>query len=138
MGRFRTALATISVGALLATSQAASADGATPITDEPTSSASLLPGTTGQTGPTGPTVEVPPKDKPDKDKNKPEKNEGGKKPAKEKKPQTVDPKKEIIPSSPNPQSAEESAPSGSPRITIEPNLGPVSYTHLTLPTILRV
>ena len=35
MGRFRTALATISVGALLATGQAASADGAQPITDEP-------------------------------------------------------------------------------------------------------
>lgn len=122
MGRFRTALATISVGALLATSQAASADGATPITDEPHSSASFLPGTTGETGPTGPTGTTPPEDRPEKGQDKPEKNGDKQKPSK-KKPQTVDPKKEIIPSSPNPQSAEESAPSGSPKITIEPNLG---------------
>lgn len=50
MGRFRTALATISVGALLATGHAASAEGATPITDEPASTA------TGPSGPTGTTT----------------------------------------------------------------------------------
>lgn len=116
-------MATISVGALLATSQAASADGATPISDAPNATATLLPGATGQTGPTGPTTEVPTPEKPDKDKpgkNKPSKN-GDDKPAK--KPQTVDPKKEIIPSSPNPQSADDAVPSGSPKITIDPSLG---------------
>jgi len=114
MGRFRTALATISVGALLATSQAASADGATPITDEPHTTAPQ-PGATGPTGPTGPTQGKPDKDKPSKN--------GGKKPGKETKPQTPDPKKEIIPNRPNPQSAEPDTPSGSPTITIPPNLG---------------
>ena len=55
MGRFRTALATISVGALLATGHATGANGA-PITDEPATSASdggVTP--TGPSGPTGPT-----------------------------------------------------------------------------------
>ncbi len=56
MGRFRTALATISVGALLATGHAANANGATPITDEPAATAGVSPtGPTGSTSPTGPT-----------------------------------------------------------------------------------
>ena len=59
MGRFRTALATISVGALLATGHAASAEGAKPISDEPAAAAGLAPigptGTTGATGNTGST-----------------------------------------------------------------------------------
>jgi len=118
MGRFRTALATISVGALLATSTAASADGATPLTDEPHTSAPA-PGTTGQTGPTGPAVTPPGDLKPGKE--KPSGGNGGAKPGK--KPQTADPKKEIIPSDPNPQSAEQTAPSGSPKITIDPGAG---------------
>lgn len=61
MGRFRTALATISVGALLATGHAASAQSATPITDAPATSATggtsgggVTP--TGPTGPQGPTT----------------------------------------------------------------------------------
>lgn len=59
MGRFRTALATISVGALLATGHAASAEGATPITDEPAATSpqggATPSGPTGPTGSTGPT-----------------------------------------------------------------------------------
>ena len=56
MGRFRTALATISVGALLATGHAASAEGAKPISDEPAAAAGLAPvGPTGATGSTGTT-----------------------------------------------------------------------------------
>ncbi len=126
MGRFRTAWATISVGALLATSAAATADGAQPITDEPNTTAPQQSGSTGQTGPTGPTQEAPSTDKPSKDKPKGNTNGGGKdKPSKNKpvkKPQTVDPKKEIIPSRPNPQSATET-PSGSPKINIDPGAG---------------
>lgn len=55
MGRFRTALATISVGALLATGHAASAEGATPITDAPATTATGPSGPTGTTAGTGPT-----------------------------------------------------------------------------------
>lgn len=56
MGRFRMALATISVGALLATSQAVAADGVTPVTGA-TVGTSPLPdaGATGPSGPSGPT-----------------------------------------------------------------------------------
>jgi len=111
MGRIRTALATISVGALLATSQAASADGATPITDEPTTTAPVsgATGTTGSTGSTGnnggasPGKQNPPKNSPS--------NGGPKKPA-----------KEIIPDQPQPESAQELAPDTSPTIEL-PNAG---------------
>ena len=56
MGRFRTALATISVGALLATGHGAGADAATPLTDEPAAAAGTSPiGPTGNSGSTGST-----------------------------------------------------------------------------------
>jgi hypothetical protein len=58
MGRFRTALATISVGAMLATGHAALANGSPPITDEPVSTA---PQPTGPTGPTTAPKPVVPK-----------------------------------------------------------------------------
>ncbi|MGB0120089.1 MAG: lytic murein transglycosylase [Solirubrobacterales bacterium] len=127
MGRVRTALATISVGALLATGQATAANGA-PITDEPATS-TVLPGTTGPTGPTGTTPSTPSKDRPSKtgesktdspknDSSKNDKSNSGK----QKKPQTVDPKKEIIPSQPNPQSADGSGNTGSPTIELDPGL----------------
>jgi hypothetical protein len=61
MGRFRTALATISVGAMLATGHAAQANGPNPITDEPAST-SPQPGA-GGVRPTTPTK--PPAPKPD-------------------------------------------------------------------------
>jgi hypothetical protein len=65
MGRFRTALATISVGAMLATGHAALANGSPPITDAPgASSPQPGTGTTGTTGPTTPTTPVKPKPKP--------------------------------------------------------------------------
>jgi hypothetical protein len=59
MGRVRTALATISVGAMLATGHAAQANGNTPITDEPAAT-SPQPGA-GGLGPTGPTGPLAPK-----------------------------------------------------------------------------
>jgi hypothetical protein len=58
MGRFRTALATISVGAMLATGHAAQANGSTPISDEPASTAPQ-PGT-GGVRPTAPVKPVMP------------------------------------------------------------------------------
>jgi hypothetical protein len=58
MGRLRTALATISVGAMLATGHAAQANGSTPITDEPAST-SPQPGT-GGVQPTTPAKPVKP------------------------------------------------------------------------------
>jgi len=54
MGRFRMALATISVGALLATSQAVAADG-TPMTGATVGTSPLPDGATGPSGPTGTT-----------------------------------------------------------------------------------
>ena len=103
----------------MATGQTTAADGA-PITDAPTTS-TVLPGNTGPTGATGPTTVTPPKDEPSGNGGK---NNGGAKPGKETKPQTNDPKKEIIPSSPNPQSADGVDPDGNPStINIDPNLG---------------
>mgnify|MGYP002633898122 CR=1 FL=1 len=111
---------------MLATGQAASANGATPITDEPNTT-SPQPGsnTTGTTG------TVPAKDKPAGDSPKKKEPTGGstpnqdsgkgqKKPKKEKKPQTADPAKEIVPDSPNPDSADGVTPNLSPKITLSP------------------
>lgn len=128
MGRLRTALATISVGALLATGHAASAESATPISDEPAATSPQggpkLVGPTGPTGATGPTT---PGDSGDTGKEKPprerkEKNNSGKGQKKAgQKPQTTDPKsknapapKEIVPEANSPLSAE---------ITTSPGLG---------------
>jgi hypothetical protein len=119
MGRFRTALATISVGAMLATSTAATADGATPITDETHTSATT--GTTGATGDTGGTGGVvPPKTNGNGNSDSDGEN---KKPKKDRKPQSADPKNEdIVPKNPNPQSAVE-APDTDTTITLDPNAG---------------
>lgn len=62
MGRFRTALATFSVGALLATGHAANAQSATPMTDEP--AATTTGGTGGGITPTGPAGPLGPTGKP--------------------------------------------------------------------------
>ncbi|MGK2932154.1 MAG: lytic murein transglycosylase [Solirubrobacterales bacterium] len=116
MGRFRTALATISVGALLATGQATSADGAQPVTDEPAT-----------TAPQGTTGGVTPPDKIDSGGQKPSTGDkpGTKTPdKKEKKPQSADPKtEEIDPGRSNPQSADELAPSANSTITMNPGAG---------------
>lgn len=130
MGRFRTALATISVGALLATGHAAGAEGATPITDEPT--AASPQGGAGPTGPTGATGPTSPgtgtggkgegktggQDKDGKDAGKKTNQGGGKKAPK---PQSADPggsgskpAQEIVPEADSPLSAE---------ITTSPGLG---------------
>jgi hypothetical protein len=62
MGRFRTALATISVGAMLATGHVAQANGNTPITDEPAStSPQPAPGGVRPTAPTKPVSPKPAK-----------------------------------------------------------------------------
>ena len=128
MGRFRTALATISVGALLATGHAASAGGATPITDEPATSTTgggVTP--TGPTGPTGPTTP----DTGNGNGNGGNNNGGGqngngngnsgKNPDKPEKPQSVNPKND------KPKSAQEFVPETdsplSAEITTSPGLG---------------
>jgi len=127
MGRIRTALATISVGAMLATGHAASAHSATPITDEPNATSpqggSTPTGPTGATGPTGPTGTTgngkgkgKPGKKPDAGgKAKGDKTGGKKKP----KPQSPDPKNaekpaDIVPDSSNPLST---------GITTDPTIG---------------
>ncbi|MBK5234023.1 MAG: lytic murein transglycosylase [Thermoleophilia bacterium] len=114
MGRFRTALATISVGALLATGQAAFADGAQPITDAPHTTAPQADSTGGATPP-----KTTPSKTPDTDKQNPPAED-----KKEKKPQSADPKtEEIDPGTDRPQSAEELAPSTAPTITMNPGAG---------------
>ena len=119
MGRFRTALATISVGALLATGQATSADGAQPITDEPHTTAPADTG--GATPPISPPKSGIKDDSSSGNGDGGNKGDGGKK---EPKPQTTDPKtEEIDPGRSNPQSADELAPDSSPTITMNPGSG---------------
>ena len=125
MGRIRTALATISVGALLATGHAAGADGATPLTDAANSTATdggVTPtgptGVTGTTGTTGSGKDKGTGSKPTTgngsggDKNSGangNKNNGNS--GKEPKPQTSDPvpdetPNEVVPETDNPLSTE--------------------------------
>lgn len=113
MGRIRTALATISVGALLATSQAASADGAIPITDEPGTTATLPGGGTGTTGTAGATGSSGPN--------------GGVSPGKDsvnggsgidKAPPKANQPNVIIPDQPNPESADDGVSTPAPTINL--------------------
>jgi membrane-bound lytic murein transglycosylase B len=129
MGRFRTALATISVGALLATGHVAQSQGSTPITDAPPAS-SPQPGT-GPTGPTGPARPARPTEpeqgaKPANPDPKPG-NGGGVSPERpgqgagkggnQKRPANPKPSR-------NPESATEVIPDGPPlSVTVDPNLG---------------
>ncbi|MDQ2700106.1 MAG: hypothetical protein M3Y23_02120, partial [Actinomycetota bacterium] len=124
-------MATISVGALLATSQAASAEGATPITDEPHTTAPVpgpvgptggtgstgSSGTSGSTGSTGTTGgSTPGKAKPGTKGSKGGQGKPGKnRPVK--KPQSPDPTKVIVPDQPAPESAAPST-SKTPKITL--------------------
>ena len=137
MGRVRTALATISVGALLATGHVSQAQGSTTISDAPPAAAPQ-PGTggTGPTGATGPgaparpvtgkpsTPAGDPVKKPDGGGTAPDKsgtgNKGGdtgqKRPANQPKAEAGSPS--------NPESATEVTPDGPPlSITVNPNLG---------------
>lgn len=129
MGRFRTALATISVGAMLATGHAAQAQGAAPATDAPPATAPL-PGS-GGARPVAPTPSTPVSPKPadpSKDSGGDTGGTGGTTPAKDQKPDAdkARPKKDKRPSSPsrNPESAREVIPDGPPlSVTVDPNLG---------------
>lgn len=124
MGRIRTALATISVGALLATGHAAGAQGATPLTDEVTTTTPQGGGTTGTTGPIGPTGPTgggtgnggskPPSN--GGKKNQGGGSKGGKKNQKPQKPQSPDPEvpTDIVPEESNPLST---------GITTDPTIG---------------
>ncbi|MDQ2622764.1 MAG: lytic transglycosylase domain-containing protein, partial [Actinomycetota bacterium] len=136
MGRIRLALATISVGALLATSQAVAADGAVPVTGSAVGTSPLPDsGTTGGTGTTGSTGTTGATGTTGEDKNKGSnggskgngnkntgsgngnKNQGSgkKKPGKNKGSQTVDPAND-------PESPPEVVPGSEPlHIEMAPN-----------------
>jgi len=128
MGRVRTALATISVGALLATGHVSQSQGATPSTDA-AAATTPQPGT-GGTGATGPVGKTPMPQKPETPAAKPgngggaapddsgsgKKDESKQRPSKQPKPQSKP--------SRNPESAVEVLPDGPPQsITVDPNLG---------------
>jgi len=129
VGRFRTALATISVGAMLATGHASLANGSPPITDAPASTAPQ-PGT-GPSGPTGPSIPVKPvQPKPQPiGPTAPDGNNGSAKPdagngnnggSRPDGPQRPKPK----PSQSNPENPVDVRPDGPPlSITVDPNLG---------------
>ncbi|MGK2956487.1 MAG: lytic murein transglycosylase [Solirubrobacterales bacterium] len=104
---------------MLATSSAATADGATPVTDETHTSATQPGGTTGTTGSTGGNGgAVPPKTNGNGNSNG---NGGNNRP--DRKPQSSEPKpEEIVPKNDKPQSAEE-VPSAAPTITMDPDIG---------------
>ena len=126
MGRFRTALATISVGAMLATGHVAQANGATPITDEPASTAPQ-PGT-GGAGPTTPVKPVTPRPQPGEPVTKPPTGgNGGFAPSKPDKGDQGGSDKQQGQGQkprPNPEVAEEIIPAAPPAsITVDPNLG---------------
>lgn len=121
MGRFRTALATISVGAMLATGHAAQANGSPPITDEP---ASTSPQTgSGTTGPASPIKPVDPKTRPERPSVRPGSGAGGNdRPADGNGNQGggVRPQGE----KPKPGAIQEVVPAAPPlSITVDPNLG---------------
>ena len=124
MGRFRTALATISVGAMLATGHVAQANGPTAITDEPAST-SPQPGA-GGVSPTTPTKPVTPKPGPGSPATKPApggNGGGGTVPAKPKPGKGSQQGKGQKPR-PNAEAAKEIIPAAPPvSITVDPNLG---------------
>ncbi len=124
MGRFRTALATISVGAMLATGHVAQANGPTAITDEPAST-SPQPGA-GGVSPTTPTKPVTPKPGPGSPATKPApggNGGGGTVPAKPKPGKGNQQGKGQKPR-PNAEAAKEIIPAAPPvSITVDPNLG---------------
>jgi len=128
MGRFRTALATISVGAMLATGHIAQANGTPPITDEP---ASTSPQPGGGVPPATPTKPVTPRPQPGGPATKPSPGGTGNggvsptKPDKGNQGSSKQPGKDQGQKPrPNPEVAQEIIPAAPPvSITVDPNLG---------------
>jgi hypothetical protein len=131
MGRIRTALATISVGALLATGHVAQSQGSTPASDAPAATAPQ-PGTGGvkPSDPTKPATPTP--EKPGKQATDPATGQGGNgtqnpdRPDKDKQPSDAkqDPPAKDRKPTRNPESAVEAIPDGPPlSVTVNPNLG---------------